>query len=315
MSEPDHRHVEHRIDIAAPAEDVYRLLVDVANWPRIFPPSIHVDHVERGESRERIRIWADVNGQVRSWISRRFFNSDELRIDFRQENPKPPFREMGGTWIVQPTGSRRCAVKLLHNFRAVHGDPRALEWIGHAVDANSRSELTALKTNAEFSEASAELLLSFEDTEQVNGSARDVYDFINEAQHWPDRLPHVARVTLREGGPGVQDLRMVTRTQDGTTHTTQSFRVCSPHHRIAYKQTVLPELLTAHIGCWRIDESADGVTTVVSQHTAVIAAESIPRVLGGRSDVAAARRAVRAALGGNSRTTLAHARAYAESRR
>ncbi len=50
------REVEHEITIAAPAPAVYRLLAEVTNWPRIFPPTIHVDRVEHDGSQERIRV-------------------------------------------------------------------------------------------------------------------------------------------------------------------------------------------------------------------------------------------------------------------
>jgi len=71
--------VEHEITVAAPAAAVYRLIAEVGNWPRIFPPTIHVEHVERGEHEERIRIWATANGEVRNWISRRVLDPAALR--------------------------------------------------------------------------------------------------------------------------------------------------------------------------------------------------------------------------------------------
>jgi aromatase len=56
------RQVEHEITAEAPAATVYRLIAEVENWPRIFPPTIYVDHLERGADEERIRIWATANG-------------------------------------------------------------------------------------------------------------------------------------------------------------------------------------------------------------------------------------------------------------
>ena len=54
MSEP--KEVEHEVTISAPAAEVYRLIADVANWPRIFPPTIYVDHLERSADQELIGI-------------------------------------------------------------------------------------------------------------------------------------------------------------------------------------------------------------------------------------------------------------------
>src|SRR5262249_45336962 len=202
-------------------------------------------------------------------------------------------------------------VRLLHDYRAVDDDPNSLEWIDKAVDRNSRSELAALKTNVELAHASAELTFSFEDTVQVNGSAKDVYDFINEANLWQERLPHVATVRLEEDTPGLQTLEMDTRAKDGTTHTTKSFRVCLPYHKIAYKQVTLPALMTLHTGYWTFEENEHGVAAS-SQHTVVLNTANIARVLGADATVADAKEYVRSALSTNSRATLGYAKDYAE---
>ena len=150
---------------------------------------------------------------------------------------------------------------------------------------------------------------------EIDGAAKDVYDFINEAQLWTERLPHVAQVSLTEDSPGLQVLRMDTLTKDGSIHTTESFRVCFPHYRIVYKQTTLPALMTLHTGYWQFDESADGVTTATSQHTVILNTENITGILGEEAGIPEAREFIRNALGNNSRATLGHAKAYAEARR
>ncbi|OLT48987.1 cyclase [Saccharomonospora sp. CUA-673] len=305
--------VEHEIEIAAEGKEVYRLLADVENWPLIFPPSVYVDRVEHTENTERIRIWALAQGEPKNWTSRRELDPDALRIVFRQEVPAEPVRAMEGTWIIEPTpaGSR---VRLLHSYSAVDDDPDKLEWIDKAVETNSRSELASLKRNIELV-VDADLTLSFTDSLEIEGRAKDAYDFINEAQEWSERLPHVASVDLREETPGLQLLRMDTLTKDGNKHTTESVRVCFPDVKIAYKQTTLPALMTVHTGYWLFEERADGTTEATSQHTVVINTENIAAVLGEDADVAQARTFVREALGNNSRATLRHAKEYAEARR
>ncbi len=321
MSEVGHREVEHDIKVDAPASDVYRLIAEVRNWPRLFPPTVYVDQVERAGEAERIRIWATANGQVKNWTSRRVLDPARRRIDFRQEVSAPPVASMGGAWLIEPISPARCWVRLLHHYRAVDDDPEKLAWIEQAVDRNSRSELAALKANVENTDGGAEaLMFSFEDAVTVDGAARDVYDFLNEAGRWRQRLPHVARVVLTEDTPGLQTLEMDTRTKDGATHTTKSVRVCFPHHKIVYKQITLPALMSLHTGCWLVGESAPrsaeaGRLRVSSQHTVVLNQANIRRVLGPDAGVAEARAYVRAALGANSRATLGHAKEYAESRR
>ncbi|MEV7974942.1 aromatase/cyclase [Streptomyces sp. NPDC086519] len=312
MSEP--KEVEHEITISAPAAEVYRLIADVANWPRIFPPTIYVDHLERSGNEELIGIWATAGGQAKNWTSRRVLDPEGLRITFRQTVSAPPVASMGGTWIIEPVDEGTSRVRLLHDYTAVDDDPAGLAWIDEAVDRNSRSELAALRTNVELATASDELTFSFEDTVQVDGAAKDLYDFVNEADRWSERLPHVATVRLTEDTPGLQTLEMDTRAKDGSTHTTKSYRVCLDGRKIAYKQTTLPALMNLHTGYWTFRETDEG-TFASSQHTVVLRPENIAKILGPQAGVAEAREYVRGALSTNSRATLNHAKAYAEARR
>lgn len=314
MSQPETRQVEHEIKVLAPAEAVYQIIAEVADWPQIFPPTVHVEYLERGEEQERIQIWATANGEAKTWTSLRVLDSKALRIEFRQEVSQPPVGAMGGTWVVEPISDGESLVRLLHDYRAVDGDPKKLEWINMAVDRNSRAELVALKTNAELATRAPELLLTFDDVVQIDGSAKDVYDFINEAQLWPERLPHVARVFLREDTPGLQLLDMDTRTKDGSVHTTKSVRVGFPHTKIFYKQIQTPALMTLHTGHWLLVEKS-GKVTATSRHTVVINEANIAKILGDQASIEAARMFVRTALSTNSLTTLGHAKKYAESRR
>lgn len=302
-------HVEHDITVSAAATDTYRLLAEVQNWPRIFPPTVHVERLSQDGADERIRIWATANGQVRSWTSRRVLDPTALRIEFRQEVSPEPVASMGGTWIVEARGERKCRVRLLHDYRAIGDDPDKLALIDQAVDANSRSELAALKANVELATAAEELTFSFEDSVQINGPAGDAYAFVNEAGLWARRLPHVAAVSLTEDAPGVQTLEMATRATDGSTHTTKSYRVCLAPDKIAYKQVTLPDSLTLHTGVWTFVPNSAGVLAT-SRHTVVINRDKMTEI---DVDVATARQMVRNALGGNSRATLGLAKSHVET--
>ncbi|KAB1143998.1 cyclase [Streptomyces luteolifulvus] len=314
MSASEPREVEHEITVSAPAADVYRLIAEVENWPRIFPPTIYVDHLERSGTEELIRIWATANGEAKNWTSRRVLDPEGLRIVFRQQVSTPPVATMGGTWIIEPLPAGESRVRLLHDYTAINDDPANLAWIEEAVDRNSRSELAALKTNVELAAASEELTFSFEDTIEIDGSAKDAYDFVNEAGLWSERLPHVATVRLTEDTPGLQTLEMDTRAKDGSVHTTKSYRVCLDGEKIAYKQTTLPALMNLHTGYWTFRETETG-STASSQHTVVLRAENIEKILGPDAGVDEAREYVRSALSTNSRATLGHAKNHAEARR
>ncbi|MEU6393868.1 aromatase/cyclase [Streptomyces sp. NPDC046939] len=309
------RAVEHEITIDAPATAIYRMLADVVHWPRVFPPTIHVDREATGAGQERIRIWATANGAAKTWTSRRTLDPQDLRITFRQEVSAPPVATMGGAWLIEPLTADRARVRLLHDYSAIDDDPHDLLWIERAVDKNSTAELAALKANIEAARAADtdDLTFSFTDTVQIDGRAKDAFDFVNEAQFWSERLPHVAVARLTEDTPGLQHLEMDTRAKDGSVHTTASYRVVLPDHTIVYKQVTLPALLTLHTGRWTFEENAQG-TTASSQHTVTLNTENIARVLGPEATVADARAYVREALSTNSRATLGHAKSFAEQK-
>jgi aromatase len=314
MSTTPTREVAHECLVDAPAEKVYQLVADVGNWPQVFGPTVHVDHVEQGARDERIQIWATANGTAKTWISRRTLDPEQLRIDFRQEVSQPPVGGMGGSWVIERTGEAQTKVRLLHDYFAASGDPADLSWIDQAVDRNSHVELAALKEHAEAGANAQGLLFSFDDTLDIDGSVQDAYDFINEAQFWQERLPHVAKVSLLEDTPGLQVLEMDTLTKDGSSHTTKSIRVCQPHISIVYKQIQVPSLMTLHTGQWSFQERPSGGVSVTSRHTVRINEANITAVLGGDAGVADARTYVRTALSANSLATLGYAKAYAEGR-
>ena len=301
---------EHLIVVDAPAERVYALIEDVGTWPEVFPPTVHAECLERDGDTELIRIWATANGVAKTWTSRRRHDPGRLSVSFRQERSQHPVGGMGGAWVIEPITDATCRVRLLHDFFPASDEPADLEWIKQAVDRNSASELQALKSSAE--PAQPGQCLTFADTVTVEGSAEDVYDFLNNAQLWPQRLPHVARVSLEEDSPGLQVLEMDTRTKDGSVHTTRSVRVCEPHRSIVYKQTVTPALMTLHTGRWLIEPQGAGQVAVTSRHTVRINTARITELLGPEADLATAQQLVRNALSANSLTTLRAAKAYAE---
>ncbi|WUL62587.1 aromatase/cyclase [Streptomyces sp. NBC_00344] len=307
-------HTLHSVAVAAPAGVVYGIVADVAKWPQYFAPNVHVEHLEQDESSERIRIWATANGAVKNWVSRRTFDAEGLRIDFRQEVSAPPVAGMGGAWVVSPVDSGTSLLELHHDFAAVGDDPEGVEWIKAAVDRNSAAELNNIKELAEQHAELDELVFTFDDTVHMKADGGDVFDFLNRADLWPERLPHVARLDLTEDEPGVQVMAMDTSTADGSVHTTESIRVVFAPDRIVYKQTTVPGLMTAHTGRWTVVPAGDGVD-VTSRHTVTLKPSAVEKFLGEGKTVADARAYVHRALSTNSTNTLKLARGYAEALR
>jgi ribosome-associated toxin RatA of RatAB toxin-antitoxin module len=309
----EHR-VEHAIEVAAAPEVVYHLVRDVTNWPVIFGPTVHVQHLEQGADAERFRIWAIANGEVMTWISRRTFDSRALVIGFAQERSQAPIASMAGEWTFRPTAGGGTEVVLGHQFTAVDADADTLRWIEQALDRNSGAELAGLRRIAELDPPLSEIYFSFDDTVEIDGSAVDAYQFVYEAAEWPIRLPHVQRVSVTEDEPGIQRMEMDTATADGSTHTTNSVRICFPDELIVYKQVVAPALLLGHSGRWTFRQTETGVS-VTATHTVAIKPDAVKAVLGATATLDEAKVFAREALGSNSRTTLAHAKAFAEARR
>ncbi|XUL92264.1 aromatase/cyclase [Streptomyces galilaeus] len=304
---------EHTLIADAPARALYGLVADVTRWPAVFGPSVHVELREHDEHGERFEIWAVVNGEVGSWVSRRAFDADALRITFEQERSRAPIASMGGEWLFRELSPGRTEVVLRHHFTAVDDDPGTVGWITEALHRNSPEELAALGRIAESGHPVDDLVFSFTDTAELPGSAADAYDFVNRADRWADMLPHVSRVRLSEPSPGVQDLEMDTVTGDGSAHTTRSVRVCRSQEWIAYKQQVAPRLLLGHSGRWSFADGPSGAR-VTATHTVAVDPAAITEVLGAGSTLADARAYLREALGRNSLATLTHAGEYAAAR-
>ncbi|HJQ02179.1 MAG TPA: aromatase/cyclase [Jatrophihabitans sp.] len=295
----------HSTSIPAPIDLVYELIADVTRWPVIFAPIVHVEQLERSPSEELFQTWALVNGTVKTWTSRRTFDPVRSEITFQQQVSQPPIASMGGSWrfLAEPDGGT--AVELYHHFSAVDDDPQALDWIRGALDNNSNAELAGLR-KAATAGAAAELELRFSDEVHIDAPAELAYRFIDEADQWPNRLPHVEAVELSVDESGAQHMTMETLAPDGSRHTTSSVRIRRPDS-IVYKQIRRPALLTCHLGRWIFTD-----TEVSAEHTVVIDPDAVERVLGAGKTIADARTFARNALGGHSMITLRHAKDFAE---
>lgn len=307
---------EHSITVAAPPATVYALVADVSGWPQVFGPTVHVEVLEDAPAaggEQLLRIWAIANEQVRTWTSRRTLDPEARTVTFRQVVSAAPVASMGGEWRVEGNDDGGSRVVLLHDYRAVDGDPAAEELIGQAVDRNSRAELLALKNAAELGGLRDQLHFTFSDSETIAGAAGDVYAFLDRADRWPERLPHVARLDLTEDEPGIQHMDMDTRSPDGSIHNTTSVRVCfEDRNSIVYKQLRVPVAMSVHTGRWVIEPSGEGTVTATSWHTVVLDPEGVRTALGPEATLEEARALVRKALGTNSSTTLRYAKEYAE---
>jgi aromatase len=299
-------HTLHSTTLHGDPDIVYGLVADVTRWPAIFPPTVHVER--KGNDRhEVLQMWALAHGAVRSWQSERTLDSLARTVDFRQTRSAHPVASMSGRWEIQPEADGTVTVLLHHWYRAVDDDAEAVELIDSACERNSVSELASLTAAVAGEMSEDDLVLDFTDELSIAASPEAVYEFLDRAERWPETLPHVARVDLEEPADGVQLLAMDTQAADGSTHTTESIRVCLDGNRIAYKQVKTPEVMSAHIGLWTIRGDGAGGAVAASRHVVVIRPEKVTELLGPDATIAQAREMIRSSLGGNSRATLAHA--------
>ncbi|MGK5638870.1 aromatase/cyclase [Streptomyces sp. URMC 126] len=316
MAGEDRRGAEHTMTVRAPADRVYGLVAAAEDWPRVFPPLVHVDCLERTGRRDVIRVWAVGDGEPGGCVSRRVLAPERRCIGFRQEVPAPPVAFLGGRWEFEPVSARECRVRLRHEYRAVDDDPRQLARIGRTVVRRARAELEALRRSAELEGLGDELLLSFEDSVRIAGSADDVYAFVREARSWSERLPSAggAGAVLVAGARGRTPCGWGRADADGRdAERNETVRVCFPPRRIVYKRTRLPELLSLQMGSW-VFTPCGGTVTATARHTVAVDPAAVDAVLGAGAGVARAKDLVRSALGADSRLTLRYAKEYAEAR-
>lgn len=305
---------EHRVALATPATAVYAVLADVSHWPQVFPPTVHAERLVGDDRTERIRVVATAGEDVKSWESERTLDAVAGTITFRQTRFLHPVAFMEGRWQVQQDGPDACTVVLGHRYAAT--DPSHRGWLREVIDRNSRAELAALRSALEVRPGDPmspdPRLVDFSDSVKVSAPPDEVFAFVDQADRWAERLPHVAEVKFRRLPDGVQDLAMTTRTPDAGTHLTRSYRVVLPGGAIVYKQFTLPSLMATHTGRWTF-QAVEGGTLATSAHTVLIETDRIVETLGPGADLATAREKIQAALSANSIATLRLAKVHAEA--
>ncbi|MGL5829027.1 MAG: aromatase/cyclase, partial [Angustibacter sp.] len=215
----------HSIDIDMSAAGVYSRLVQVSNWPDMFEPTIHACELSREDNLQTIQIWATAQGEPKTWVSERQLNPVARTIEFHQTACAPPVAQMSGRWQVHARSAERCTVDLEHEYRAEGDDPDSLEWIAGAVDANSTSELAALKVACERDLDDDAAPFTFSDQVEAEADPSLIFSFLERGDEWVNRLDHVAEVQFKEYPGDLQFLGMRTMTPDRGSHLTESFRI------------------------------------------------------------------------------------------
>lgn len=310
MSAVKTHRVEEKALIAAPVDVVRQIVVDVEAWTQLHEPAVHAEILDSGTDGELIQHWAVVDDHtVRTWTSRRRV-TDSGDVLFTHEPANAPFATVGGGFQFEEQPDGATLVRMHHEFTLVEEDERVAAERAESMQHGSRRHLTTLKHAAEKADELKRLIVSFEDPLFVAGSVEDAYQYLYEADKWPERIPHVIRLELEENTPNIQFFDMDTRSSDGSEHTTRSVRICLTNHKIVYKQTRPPKTLLAHTGHWLFTETPEGVV-VSARHTATIRTEGL-HLLGEDMTVEGARKYLRRILSANSMGNLRLSKEYAE---
>jgi aromatase len=310
MAELRIRTARHTVRVAAPPRRVYQLIADVSRWPEVFDPIVAVDQQGfGGKCTERVRVWELVDDEVLSCVSHREHNPARMQVRFRQEGAPHPLASMGGLWLVIPKGSG-CLVALDHYYRVSNDNPADVRWLTEAIDHNSVAMLSALRETAEHDGELDQLWLSCQNSVDVDGDARDVYDFLARAQDWPQRIPHVDRMMVDEDVSDVQHVQSDVRLPNGSVHTTNLIRLCFPETHIVFKHTKPPAMMRAHTGTFAVTRLAHTVRATAAYRVR-LRRDALPA----GSTVDDLRASVRQVLHDISLATLGRAKAFAEARR
>ncbi|WP_336159396.1 SRPBCC family protein [Amycolatopsis sp. VC5-11] len=302
--------VSSQARIDAPVSVLRDLVADAEGWVQLHQTAAHAEYLERGEHEDVVRQWSVADERTaRTRVVRRRFAPDGGEISFTVEEPAGG-PVTGGGWTFDDSGRGGTTVTMHHDLGlgTEAGNGEAVQRVRQGGEAY----LATLKDAAERREELAELTVSFEDPVFVSGSVKDVYEYLYEADKWPQRIPHVTRLELEEPEPDIQFFDMDTVSADGSRHTTRSVRICLPPHLIVYKQIRTPPLLTVHTGHWKFAETPEGVLAS-ARHTATIDPGRL-HVLGEGTTVRDARRYLRRVLSANSVGNLRLAKEFAEQR-
>ncbi len=314
MTKSEIHAAEFSTTAAGPAEVAFGIMLKAERWPQLFSTIVHTDFALREEGKDEVRVWG-MQGEnaVRAWTTRRVIDHEGMRIAFTNEPAIAPMTVMGGEWSFSPQPDGTTKINIRHEFGLPDNTKVPAGRIIQELERHSKIQLEQLRQATERSAELDDLILDFEDPLYVGGAAEDAWKMLYEADKWPERLAHVAKLTMTEEVAGIQFFDMDTTTSDGRPHTTRSVRVCLPYSVIVYKQLQPPPLLSVHTGHWRFTPTREGVI-VGARHTVTINPERLD-VLGAGATVEDARRYLRKVLSTNSMGNLRLAKGYAEEQR
>lgn len=303
------RSTSHSIICEVSASEVYAIIADVSNWPKIFDSCISAVVQERVGNTEQVRIEACQNGQIVSWDTQRSYFDDIFRINFFLPVPMPFLKEMNGQWRVIQLGEQRCVLNVTRYFSLIDDisgiregittHEQASELINRFIDENAASEMLAVK---EFVEKKETTLSSFTTHYSLPFAPEEIYSLLSDIHQWPDILPHCDDMNIIYEDVRYQEFVMEIKGAGGSEHF-RSIRQCDRDTlSISYFQPEPPTMLKSHSGRWLIRASTIG-TELIAEHSVHIDPERCG-ILFSDDDIQRNKQRIKTLIMKNSQTTV-----------
>jgi len=295
--------------VAAPAPDVLALLSAVADWPLLLARIVHVEPLALDGAARLARVWGLSTHGIDDWVCRVLADPAAGALHVAHVVARPPASALSARWHATPINPGHSRLILSQEFEAIADDPDAVRLLGRLFGATAESDLASLRDAAEIHTAHPGCRFTFGERVSLErgDSADAAFDFLSRPEKWPENLPGIASVALREEQPGTQWLEMGVEEPDGSVRAELTARVCFPRRRLIVQKDVRPRvLLFSHTSSFSVERHADG-TAISCHHTVVLDPGAVAAALGPEATLADASDKVRRVVSAESLVTLRRA--------
>lgn len=268
----------HETAVEAGPGTVFGLIADAAGWPQVFAGTVHAEVSEESATGHLCRIWQLEGDGVRTWESRRRLDWERRRVSFDLVDPTGPHPPTAGEWQVGETEEGWSTVVLRLRLALPAHDQEAGRRLRQSVDRRAGAGLAELRTAVQTGVARAGLQFTFSDSQFVDGTAEDVFGFLDRPDQWPESSVRI-------------------RFDDRLT--------------IVHKELAPPSVIARQTGRWVVEREGSGARAIYWQ-TVTLDPVGVFRAFGAWATLEEARAGVRRTLGAAGTERLRLAREYAE---
>ncbi|MEH0020311.1 MAG: SRPBCC family protein [Desulfobacter sp.] len=300
----------HSIEIEATPEETFDICSDVENWPKIFPPCKGIRILREEDGFQEIEITALADGETMTWCSERRLDKASRTIFSRQIKPSPLLETMQCAWRMDPLEGG-VQLSLEHQFEVkesvkglvdnVETPEEAVAFMKRVIHQNTSRELSAIKTILESRGLEDGMSLDFSEEMTMDHPPEAIYTLLQDAEKWPDLLPHCTGVEIIYDDGSNQEFIMEVDA-GGTPEKIRTIRKCAKNSSVRYFQPFPPPVLSRHTGSWVLTPGREG-TRVVSDHSVTLDADGVKKIWGDITPDEALER-VKTAINNNSMTTM-----------